>query len=253
MKKVILILFVAVIAITGFSAFAVLAGCNSSDCKTVHINKSREMHKHNRQLDEIDKLLILVSIEEKKQMYKEHRQQAPIQRIKARYHGQASQPPKRHGHITGRAPCPAGKIPQMSRKHKKISGRLHCRRGSMNNNSILKSYLLKNYPKEIKELAELKKNNDKTAKDILERAKKIVTEAKAKIKAEHEQFAKMVMDYKKSKDPELAKKIKEKLSEFYDMRLVKMKEKIDKEYKELKRKKADKDKEISKDFERITK
>lgn len=246
MKKVILVLLGFVITVTGFSAFAVLAGCRAPECKTIHMNKSGGMHKHMRQLDEIDKLLILVNIDAKKQMFKKF----SMQKSKMQKHGWHPMA-KKHGrsHMS----CTAGKACQMGRKDKKISARHRRGHGFKNNNAILKSYLLKNYPKEMKELVELKKNNNKAAKDILEKAKKIVSEAKTKMKAQHEQFVKMIKEYKKSKDPKIAKQIKVKLSEFHDIRLDKMKEKIDKAYTELKKKKANKDKEVMKDFERITK
>ena len=244
MKKIVLVLFGFVIAITGFSAFAVLAGCRAPECKNVHMKKSGRIHKRMHQLDEIDKLLILVNIEEKKQMFKRHSMQRP---------GQHKMPPNygRSHMMSKKMPCKAGKTYQMGRKDKKFSGRRHHGHG-FNKNAILKAYLLKNYSKEIKALAEQKKVNDKASKEILKKTTKLVKEAKAKMKAEHEQFAKMIKDYKKSKDPKLAAQIKAKLSEFYDMRLTKMKEKIDKAYKELKKKRANKDKEITEKFERIT-
>lgn len=259
MKKIVLVLFGFVIAITGFSAFAVLAGCRASECKNVHMNKSGKMHKHMRQLDEIDKLLILVNIEEKKQMFKEPQMQNFKQHPMSSKHGRKNMMGKRlscssakNKPAMSRMSRTPGKVCQAGSKHQKFSGKRHHGHG-FNKNAILKTYLLKNYSKEIKALAEQKKDNDKAAKELLEKATKIVKEAKAKMKAEHEQFVKMVNDYKKNKDPKLATQIKAKLSEFYDMRLSKMKEKIDNEYKELKKKRAEKDQEVSKDFERITK
>ena len=253
MKKIVLVLLGFVITVTGFSAFAVLAGCRAPEYKNIHMNKSGKMHKSMRQLDEIDKLLILVNIEEKKQMFKGHQmqnfKQHPMRSKYGRKHMMSKKMPCSSAKIS-KMSCTPGKVCQAVPEHKKFSAKRYGH--GFNKNAILKAYLLKNYPKEIKALAEQKKDNDKAAKELLEKATKIVREAKAKMKAEHEQFAKMIADYKKSKDEKIAAQIKAKLSEFYDMRLKKMKEKIDNEYKELKKKRANKDKEITEKFERIT-
>jgi hypothetical protein len=265
MKKVILILLGFVITLTGFSAFAVLAGCCSTESKCARMGKVAGMHRGMPQLDDIDKLLILVSIEEKKQMYKKPGMPKTPKMQGTQKPGMPPQATKMQG-PQGRPgmQCPMNKngsrSPMMSKRMKGQPRTMTMRHGSgrhhehgFNRNAILKAYLLKNYSKEIKALAEQKKDNDNAAKEVLEKARKLVNEAKAKMKAEHEEFAKMISDYKKSKDPKLAGQIKAKLSEFYDMRLAKMKEKIDNEYRELKKKRAEKDIIISKDFERITK
>ena len=243
---------------------------------------SAKGRKHMRQLDEVDKLLMQLGMQEKMQnrmnkKYSHKRMECRkdscpmmkgkdcdgsrmMRRSKRSCDGDGAGKfsKDRKGRWHGRGKKFAGK----SSRHRQRDFQRDFRRSAM-----LKSYLIEKYPAEMKKIIELKKSNDKIEKDILLKFKKLVDEAKAKMKAdrekmkaEHQEFVKMLEEYKKTKDAKLAEKIKAKMSQFYDKRLEFMQKKIDKDaarvqkaYAGLKEKKANKDKEIAEKFEKITK
>jgi gas vesicle protein len=275
MKKNMTLLLALILATTGISILA--ENPVQKDNAECPMGSPQKMRRHMSQLDEIDKLLIMVAAQEKMQapkMKKHGSRRMMGKNMKGKdgkscpMKGKESKmcPMKGKESKMCQTECKGGKPCPMKGKAK-FRGKRQQRDSFKNKGAFFKAYLLKNYPKEMEEIAAQKKDNDATAKDILARFKKLVDEAKTKIKAdrekmkaEREQFAKMVEEYKKSKDEKLAEQIKAKMAEFYDKRLEAMKTKLDedsskiqKAYDKLKEKKADKDKEISERFEKITK
>ena len=282
MKKSMTVLLGLVLAITGISVFA--EGPVQKGKAECPMGAPKGMQRHMPQLDEIDKLLIMVAVQEKMQA-PAAKGRGPRQMMHKGMMGKDSKSCRMEGKEgkACKAECKDGKPCQMTRKgmtgrdgkswqkkqrgERKFRGKRQQKGGFKNRGAILKSYLLKNYPKEMEEIVAQKKSNDAADKELLEKFKKIVNEAKAKMKAdrekmkaEREQFVKMVEEYKKSKDPKLAEQIKAKISEFYDKQLEFIEAKVDedaakvqKAYDKLKEKKADKDKEVSERFEKITK
>ena len=247
--------------------------------------------KHMRQFDEVDKLLMRLGMQERMQSrmgkkYGNKRMERKKTECPERM-GRKDSCPMMKGKDCdgsgmmrkGRKSCDGEKRFSKERKGRwhgrgmksegrKFAGKTarHSKR-DFRRSAMLKSYLLEKYPEEMKKIVELKKSNDKIENDILIKFKKLVNEAKAKIKADREkmkaerqEFVNMIAEYKKTKDAKLAEKIKAKMSQFYDKRLEFMKKKIDKDaarvekaYAGLKEKKANKNKEISERFEKITK
>ncbi|MDD5599185.1 MAG: hypothetical protein PHV82_14660 [Victivallaceae bacterium] len=208
-----------------------------------------------RQTDEIDELLMLVLAPERnicthkpQMMDKCGPQQGP----------QAQCPMMDRGPQQGpQAQC------QMMGK----GGRMHHFRRGGNEIGMLKVYLQEKYPEELKEIKALKKNSDEAAQKVIDTFKKLVdkagTEMKAereKAMAEHKKMAEMIAEYKKSKDAKLAEQIKVKLGEFYDKRLEGIKKKLERDSARIQEEKArleelgkNKDQEITKQLEQISK
>lgn len=232
--------------------------------------------KHMRQLDEVDKLLMQLGMQEKMQRrmgkkygHRKMEKKGSCPLMKSKSCDRSGMMKKDGKSCDGARKISKTRKGMCGRKYgnKKFAGGSHQWKNKFRSNAMMKSYLMGNYPKEMDQIIKLKKSNDKIANDILIKFKKLVDEAKAKMKAdrekmkaEHQEFVKMIEEYKKTKDAKLAEKIKSKMSQFYDKRLEFMKKKIDKDaarvqkaYAGLKDKEANKDKEISEKFERITK
>jgi hypothetical protein len=240
MKKIMTVIISLVIAITGFIINADNPG--QAEKKTYHQRKMQH-----KQMDDVDKLLMIVCAREKMQNPK---------MMKMRKHGKKM---SKGCSCSNSEKCNMRKKGDRSKRAGKSRSMGHGSR-KMRKSRMLKAYLMENHPKEMAEIIALKKSNDKAMKDVLTKLKKIVDEARTKMKAEREQFVKMLEEYKKSKDPKLAEQIKSKLSTFYDKRLELMKKRIDedavrvkKAYDKLKEKKANKDKEIAEKLEKMIK
>ncbi|MDD5728348.1 MAG: hypothetical protein PHV59_07290 [Victivallales bacterium] len=280
MKKITTLLFSLAVTVSGT---AVLAGCP--------MNKPGDGCRQMHQEDEIDKLLMLVTIQEmkpgcqdgkfhpRKMMDKERT--CPMAAEKGRRGPQTPGCPMmagKDGNGTQTPGCPgnfatAGKDRMCMGNRKsgsdcmKGDGFKKHRHGGFHRNARLKACLMENYPKEMAEIINMKKANDQADKELLGKFKKLVDEAKVKLQAEREkmqadreEFRKMLTEYKQKKDDKLAEKIKVKIAEFYDKRLEGMKKHIDadaarvqKAYDDLKTKTADKDKEVAEEFARFTK
>lgn len=237
---------------------------------------SAKGRKHMRQLDEVDKLLMQLGMQEKMQNcakkkygHRKMQKKGTCPLMKGKSCDRSKMMKNNEKSCDGAKKCYKTRTGTCGKKYgnKKFTAKSHQWKRKFRGNVIMKSYLMEKYPEEMDKIIKLKKSNDKIENDILMKFKKLVDEAKAKMKAdrekmkaEHQQFVKMVDEYKKTKDAKLAEQIKAKMSQFYDKRLEYMKKKIDKDadrvqkaYAGLKEKKANKDKEIAERFEKITK
>jgi hypothetical protein len=156
------------------------------------------------------------------------------------------------------------------RKHGRMmagKGRMQHGRQAFGQAWMLKGYLQKKYPEELKEITAMKKSSDETAKKVVEKFKALVDKAQAELKeqrekaiADHKKMVEMITEYKKSKDAKLGEQIKAKLGEYYDKRLEFMKKKIEldseriqKEKEKLEELGKNKDQELTKQLEQIAK
>lgn len=239
---------------------AATAGLMLAACGTSYAGDGkcpdRQMRGHGkmetcRQADEIDQLLMLVLAPE----------------------GNSRKP---HGPMPGKG-GPQGQCPMLGKPQEQCpmmgkggmgkGGEMRHGRQGGNEAMMLKAYLQEKYPEELKEIAALKKDSDETAKKVIEKFKTLVDKAGAELKekrekaiAEHQKTVEMIEEYKKTKDAKLGEEIKAKLGEFYDKRLEFMKKKIEhdaervqKDKEKLEELSKNKDQEISKQLEQITK
>jgi hypothetical protein len=248
----------------------------------------------NRKFDDLDKLLMLVSGPKDSKRGGWHNpmgmQRAPMQwgrnPMQQQCPMQVPRNPMMQGPHNPMMQCPMQGVPQKMMKrgmamkggHCKMSGKQPMQRsecGMMKKHGMrrgidsrmLKSYLLKNYSKEVKEIVELKKSSDDAAKNVMTKFKALVEKAQAEIKVEQakaslkrQKLREMIEQYKKSKDAKLAEQIKAQMAEFYEKRLEFMQSKIDSETAKIQKDKEtldelrkNKSKTIEQQLEKMTK
>jgi hypothetical protein len=274
MKKILMATVTGVIVMAGGTSYAGDKACPKGMGAGFGCMGDKGKPVMNRKFDDLDKLIMLVSGPKDikrggwhnpmgmqqcpMQGTRRPMMQCPMQGAPHRMMMQKGMPMKGgHCEMSGKQPMQRSKCGIM-KKH-------GMRRGI--DPRMLKSYLLKNYSKEVKEIVELKKNSDEAAKNVMTKFKALVEKAKAEIKVEQakanlkrQKLREMIEQYKKSKDAKLAEQIKAQMAEFYEKRLEFMQSKIDSETAKIQKDKEkldelrkNKSKTIEQQLEKMTK